>query len=174
VYLGHVGAALAGKRARTSVGLLALLIATYAPDWVDTGLCLTNSYNEQGMYSHSIPAVALFAVLGFLVYFVTTRDRVGATVVAAVVLSHMVLDWVTGYKPTWPGGPMIGLQLYGHPAADFVAEGFVLAIGAALYATTLPPKTRKWSDGAIMFVALIVMQLGADVAHTMMRSLSKC
>lgn len=174
MYLGHVGAALAGKRARASVGLLVLLIATYAPDWVDTGLCMAKSYNETAMYSHSIPAVLVLALLGFFVYFLSTRDGVGATMVAGVVVSHMLLDWITGYKPTWPGGPMIGLRLYGHPAADFVAEGIVLAIGAALYATTLPPRTRKWSDGAIMFVALIVMQLGADVARTMMTSLSKC
>ena len=90
-----MGAALAGKRARTGVGLLALLIATYAPDWVDTGLCLTNSYNEQGMYSHSIPAVVVLAMLGFIVYFISTRDGVGATVVAGVVVSHMLLDWIT-------------------------------------------------------------------------------
>ena len=36
MYIGHVGAALAGKRVRRSIGLLVLLVATYTPDWADT------------------------------------------------------------------------------------------------------------------------------------------
>src|SRR5215208_7458790 len=109
MYIGHVGAALAAKRARASIGLLVLLVATYTPDWVDTGLCLAAAYDPQAMLSHSIPAVLLFALIGFIVYAATTRDWKGALLVAGVILSHMFLDWVTGYKPTWPGGPMIGL-----------------------------------------------------------------
>src|SRR3954465_3683329 len=139
MYIGHVGAALAGKRARRSIGLLVLLVATYAPDWVDTGLCFAGAYNPQGMLSHSMPAVALLAVVGFFAYGILTQDWRAAWVVAAVVVSHMLLDWITGSKPTWPGGPMIGLQLYERPSADFIAEGVVIAIGAVLYAKTLPP-----------------------------------
>jgi len=40
MYIGHVGAALAAKRVRRSIGLLVLLVATYPPDWVDAGLCV--------------------------------------------------------------------------------------------------------------------------------------
>ena len=174
MYIGHVGAALAGKRARTSVGLLTLLIATYAPDWVDSGLCATDSYSERSMLSHSVPAVFILAGLGFAAYLAATRDRVGAVVLAGVVLSHMMLDWVTGYKPTWPGGPMIGLRLYSHPVADFFVETAVIGIGALLYARTLPAGRRIWNDGALMFGALVVMQLAIDVGHLMMKSLTKC
>jgi hypothetical protein len=174
MYIGHVGAALAGKRARTSIGLLVLLIATYTPDWIDTGLCIANSYSPQAMLSHSIPAVLLFAALGFLLYAFTTGDRAGAAIVAAVVLSHMIFDWITGYKPTWPGGPMIGLRLYDHPTADFVVEGIVLAIGVALYAPTLPRPRRPWSGATTMFAALVVMQLATDIGRVLMTSLSKC
>jgi len=53
MYIGHVGAALVAKRARTSIGLLALLVATYTPDWVDGGLCLAGFYHPQAMLSHS-------------------------------------------------------------------------------------------------------------------------
>lgn len=174
MYIGHVGAALAAKRLRTSIGLFVLLVATYVPDWVDGGLCLARVHNQEGMLSHSIPAVFLFAVAGFTLYAFLSRDLAAAAVVAGVIVSHMLLDWITGYKPTWPGGPMIGLELYGRPVLDFVVEGLVIIVGAALYASTLPPRKRPWIDVAIMLGALLVLQLGIDVAHSLMKSLPKC
>jgi hypothetical protein len=174
MYIGHVGAALAAKRARRSIGLLVLLVATYTPDWVDTGLCLAGAYNPEGMLSHSIPAIALLALVGFAAYAIATRDWTAALVVAAVIVSHMFLDWITGYKPTWLGGPMIGLRLYDHPIADFMAEGVVIGIGALFYARTLPPRRRPWIDVSIMVGALLALQLGIDIAHIVMKSLPKC
>jgi hypothetical protein len=174
MYIGHVGAALGAKRVRTSIGLLVLLIATYTPDWVDTGLCLAGAYNPEGMLSHSIPAIALFAALGFAAYATATRDWKGALVVAAVIVSHMLLDWITGYKPTWPGGPMIGLRFYDHPIADFIAEATVIVIGAMLYARTLPPRKRPWIDVSVMLGALLFLQLAVDVARMLMKTLPKC
>jgi len=172
--IGHVGAALGAKRARRSIGLLVLLIATYTPDWVDTGLCLAGTYNRQGMLSHSIPSVALLALIGFAAYGFVTKDWTAAAIVAAVVVSHMLLDWITGYKPSWPGGPMIGLNLYDHPLADFFAEGIVIAIGAWLYAKTLPPRKRPWIDVSVMLGALLGLQLTVDVAQMLLKSLPKC
>jgi hypothetical protein len=174
MYIGHVGAALAAKRVRTSIGLLVLLIATYTPDWVDTGLCFAGAYNPEGMLSHSIPAVALFSALGFALYAAATRNWRAAIVVAAVIFSHMLLDWITGYKPTWPGGPMIGLRLYDHPIADFIAEAAVIVAGALLYARTLPPRKRPWIDVSAMLGALLLLQLGVDVARMLMKTLPKC
>src|SRR2546423_9945909 len=174
MYIGHVGAALAAKRVRASVGLLPLLVATYAPDWVDTGMCLAGAYSPHEMLSHSVPAVLVFALVGFSWYALVTRDRTGALIIAAVVVSHLLLDWITGYKPTWPRGPMIGLQLYDHPIADFLAEGAVILVGAVLYARTLPPRRRPWMDFSIMLGALLVLQLTIDVAHLLMRALPKC
>jgi hypothetical protein len=174
VYIGHVGAALAAKRARAGIGLLVLLVATYAPDWVDTGLCLAGAYDPQEMLSHSVPAVMLFAVAGFSAYALVTRDWTGALVVAALIVSHMLLDWVTGDKPTWPGGPMIGLQLYDRPIADFIVEGIVIFVGTLLYGRTLPPRQRPWVDVSIMLGALLALQLTIDVAHLLVKSLPKC
>jgi hypothetical protein len=174
MYIGHVGAALAAKRVRASIGLLPLLVATYAPDWVDTGMCLAGRYDPIGMLSHSIPAVLSLAVLGFGYYALVTRDWNGAVIIAGVIVSHMFLDWITGYKPTWRGGPMVGLQLYDHPIADFAAEGLVILAGALLYRRTLPPRQRPWTDLSIMLGALLVLQLTIDVGHLLMKTLPKC
>lgn len=174
MYIGHVGAALAAKRVRGSIGLLVLLVATYAPDWVDMGMCVGGAYNPVGMLSHSIPAVLTLMLAGFTGYAAATRDWTGALVVATVILSHMLLDWITGYKPTWPGGPMIGFELYKYPVADFLAEGIVIVAGALLYARTLPPRRRPWVDVSIMLGALLTLQLTIDVAHLLVKSLPKC
>ena len=174
MYIGHVGAALAGKRARASIGLLVLLVAAYTPDWVDRGLCLAGSYNPQGILSHSILSVILFALVGFAAYGLITRDWKGALVVAAAILSHMFLDWITGYKPTWPGGPMIGLRLYEHPIADFLVEGVTIFAGTMLYARTLPPRRRPWVDVSIMLGALLALQLTINVAPLLTELLPKC
>ncbi len=174
MYIGHVGAALAAKRVRPGIALLPLLIATYTPDWVDTGLCLAGAYDPAGMLSHSIPAVLSFALVGLGFYGLTTRDWTGALIIAAVIVSHMFLDWITGYKATWRGGPTIGLQLYEHPIADFAAEGLVILVGALLYTRTLPTRQRPWVDVSIMLGALLVLQLTIDVAHLLMKTIPKC
>ena len=174
MYIGHVGAALAARRVRASVGLLALLIATYAPDWTDGVMCVTGTFDPQGMLSHSIPAVLVLALLGFVAYGLVTRDWTGALVIGAVVISHMFLDWITGYKPTWPGGPMIGLQLYDHPVADFVAEGATIVLGVAVYARTLPRPRRPLVSFGLMLGALLVLQLSIDIARLLVKNLPKC
>ncbi|MFN2636501.1 MAG: metal-dependent hydrolase [Gemmatimonadaceae bacterium] len=171
--MGHVGAALAAKRARQSVGLLVLLLATYGPDWADTALCLTRANGSNGMLSHSLPAVGVLAVLGFSIYTASTRDWKGGLVVGSVVVSHMLLDWITGEKPTWPGGPRVGLQLYAHPIADFSVEGILIICGVALYARTLPDQ-RSWADARLMLAALLALQVGVDVGHLLIGSLQKC
>lgn len=174
MYIGHVGAALAAKRARASVGLAVLLVATYTPDWVDAGLCLAGVYNPNAVLSHSVPAIALFALVGSAVYALRTGDRTGGILVGGVVVSHMLLDWITGHKPTWPGGQMIGLGLYAHPVADFIAEGALIVIGALVYGRTLPGRDRAWVDVLIMIGALLALQLGVDVAQMLLKTLPKC
>jgi hypothetical protein len=174
MYVGHVGAALTAKRFRPSIGLALLVVATYAPDWVDAGLCLAGKSNPIEMLSHSIPAVAFFALVAWAGYGIVKRDWKGGGVLAAVVISHMFLDWITGNKPTWPGGPMIGLELYAHPIADFVAEAVVIGIGGVLYARTLSPRKRPWLDVSMMLGALLLIQLAIDIAHLMLKTMPKC
>jgi membrane-bound metal-dependent hydrolase YbcI (DUF457 family) len=174
MYVGHVGAALGAKRFDRRIGLGVLVIATYAPDWVDVGLCVAGKSNPLEMLSHSIPAVAFLALVAFASYGILTRDLRGAAVLAGVVVSHMLLDFITGHKPTWPGGPVIGLGLYSHPIADFVAEAVVLTVGASLYARTLTSRQRPWVDASMMLGVLLLIQLAIDIAHLMLRTITKC
>jgi membrane-bound metal-dependent hydrolase YbcI (DUF457 family) len=174
MYVGHMGAALGAKRLRPRIGLAVLVVATYLPDGIDAGLCLVRAFNPIEMLSHSIPAIAFLSLFAFAAYGLVTRDWTAAGILAGVVVSHMLLDWITGHKPTWPGGPMIGLQLYEHPIADFVAEAIVIAVGALLYARTLPPRKKPWIEVSVMLGALLVLQLAIDVAHMTLKTMPKC
>ena len=172
MYMGHVGVALAAKRAQPGIALLVLLFATYAPDWLDGGLCLVSVHGSNAMLSHSFPAVVVLAVIGFSVYGASSRDWKGALLVAGLILSHMVLDWLTGLKPTWPGGPWMGLELYDKPVADFGIEAIAISLGALLYSQTLPSRSRRYAW--LMAASLIVFQVGIAIVHFLLPSLPKC
>lgn len=172
MYIGHIAAALVAKRIRPQIGLAVLLLATYTPDWIDVGLCFAGS--PQPMLSHSIAAVAVFAIAAAAAYGVAVRDWIGAIVIGATVASHVAFDYVTGSKPTWPGGPVIGLGLYANPAADFLIEGTLIAVGVVLYARTLPSRRTFSADALLMGGALLAMQLAIDIGHALVRSTQKC
>lgn len=173
MYVGHLGAALGAKRIAPSVGLSALVIATYLPDWVDAGLCLTGKYHDAQMLSHSVPAVLVLGLLAALVW-VRHRDWKAALVVAAVVISHVLLDYLTGIKPTWAGGPFIGFQIYRYPAMDFLLEGGVILGGWLLYRKTIPPSARGWRSPGWMLFALLMMQAIADSQRLLFPAINKC
>jgi membrane-bound metal-dependent hydrolase YbcI (DUF457 family) len=159
---------------RRDVSLLVLLVATYAPDWIDGGLCIVGAYDPRGMLSHSFPAIAVLLAVVLITFRVRKRDTAGGLVVSVVVMSHMVLDWITGYKPTWPGGPMIGFRLYDHPVANLALETVVILIGVFVYRRSLPSRARPWIDLATMAGLLIAMQAVITIAKALTVSLPKC
>nr|MDQ3082163.1 hypothetical protein [Gemmatimonadota bacterium] len=110
MYAGHIGIALGAKGIRGSIPLWVLVLATQLPDWSDAGLCLAGVRTAiPGIYTHSFPAVAVLAALASLFYYALSRDSAGLWIVGAAVVAHALADYVTGLKPTWPGGPMIGM-----------------------------------------------------------------
>ena len=174
MYLGHVGVALGAKGLRRDIALIVLLVAAYAPDWVDAGLCVMGAYDPRGIFSHSFTAVVLLGAVAVAAYYLYTRDLPGSLLVSCVVLSHVLLDLITGFKPTWPGGPTIGLGLYRHPIADLVIESAIILIGVVLYQRTLPARSRPWIDVAAMLVTLLVMQTAITAIRVLTVALPKC
>lgn len=175
MYGGHIGIALAGKGYRSTIPLWLLLLATQLPDWTDAAVCAVGiSSQPSEMLSHSLPAIAVLAAVLSLLYVAAVRDLGGASLLALVVVSHAVTDYVTGLKPTWPGGPAIGLQLYQQPALDFAAEGAVILIGWAIYRRSLPAGRRRSSAVLLILVALLLLQLAASVSFAVFPGLKKC
>jgi hypothetical protein len=175
VYAGHVGVALGAHGIRKAIPLWLLIIASQLPDWADAGLCLANVRTPvPGLYSHSLPAVAVLALIAAILYCFMVRDVAGMFLVAAVVGSHAVGDFFTGMKPTWSGGPMIGLQLYRNPVIDFAIEALVLVAGWLLYRRSLPEDRRSSGPALTLLGALLAIQAAADIFLSFTKGLRKC
>ena len=173
MYVGHVGVALGAKRFAPSVALAFLVFVSYLPDWVDAALCVTGGYHDAQMLSHSLPAALALALLAGAGGLRGGSRRI-FFLVFAIVISHVLLDYVTGIKPTWPGGRFVGLQLYSHPVADFVVESAVIVWGWTLYRATLPPSRARWNPATTMLVVLILMQAAVDAQRLLSPSINKC
>jgi len=126
------------------------------------------------MFSHSLPAVAGLMALTSLLYFAAYRDRASAALVSIIVLTHVFGDYVTGYKPTWPGGPVIGLGIYDYPAIDFAVEALVIATGWMLYRSSIADSRRLSLPVNLLPAALVGFQLAAAIAFTISPGLRKC
>jgi hypothetical protein len=175
VYAGHVGLALGAKGLRPSLPLWALIIATQLPDWTDATVCMAGvTSSTPGWYSHSFPAIAVLTIVGALVYFAATRDLAGSAFVGALVVSHELADFITGLKPTWSGGPLIGLQLYRRPGWDFVAEAVVILIGWLIYRASFPKVRQSSREVWSMLGALLALQALADIVFSISPGLRKC
>ena len=143
MYIGHLGVALAGKGLRRTAPLWLLVVATQGCDWVQAVACVAVPDGSSAMWSHSLAAVAALAAALSLVAYLVTGDRGIAALTGTVAVSHLVADYVTGVKPTWPGGPMIGLDLYSHPVGDLAIETVVLVLGWLVYRRSLPHEARS-------------------------------
>ena len=173
MYGGHIGIALAGKGYRSTIPLGLLVFATQLPDWADAAVC-TWKKDPSEMLSHSIPAVVVLAAVLALLYYGAVRDWRSSAVVAVIVGSHAVADYATGLKPTWPGGPYIGAQLYHRPALDFVVEAAVIVIGWIVYRRSLPQGRRHSPASISLLVCLLLLQLAASISFWLYPGTSKC
>ena len=116
-----------------------------------------------GLYSHGVYVVGAMALVLAVVYVIATRDVIGCVIVALMVASHYGLDYFTGIKPTWPGGPLIGLSLYDRPVADLVLEGVTILIGWLLYRRTFPRALRNDKRVYAVLFSLFAFQIAAGV-----------
>lgn len=173
MYGGHIGIALAGKGYRSTVPLWLLVFATQLPDWADATVC-TWASRPSAMLSHSIPSVAVFGVVLAVLYYGAARDWRSSAVVGAIVVSHAVADYATGLKPTWPGGPYIGLQLYRRPALDFVVEAAVIVIGWIIYQRSLPDDRRRSAMSKWLLTCLLLLQFMAALSFWLYPGGPKC
>jgi hypothetical protein len=156
VITGHFGVAAAVRSGWRDTSLLWLLPASVAPDILDVAYALVGICSPFGLYSHTIPAVVLLAIAVSGAAFVATRSRSTALASGALVLLHLPADVITGFKYFWPGGPLMGLDLYQRPRLDFVLE-VVIALGG-LWMLRRRTGMPRWATVAAAAGALILVQ----------------
>jgi hypothetical protein len=176
VIVGHLGLAAGVRGGWPRSSLLWLLVASIAPDLLDALMAAAGICNPNGLYSHTIPAVALLAaVVGGAAYLSATRKHAGSTAVptaiacVVVILLHPALDFLTGQKLYWPGGELEGLRLYDWPLADFALESAVVILGWLILRRS--PAVPRWAAAPATICALVVLQGAMNLGQRDLRDL---
>ena len=171
MFVGHYGVSFAAKRLAPSIPLWVLFVAVQLLDvlWapfvllgiekvrIVPGITASNPFDLYYMpYTHSLLAAILWSGGALLAYRMSAaRDVAGkaASVVAAAVLSHWLLDFLV-HRPDLPlydNTAKVGLGLWNVPAAAFALEAALLFGGMWLYlGTTELPRLRMVVFGLLM------------------------
>ncbi len=176
MFIGHFAVGLAARKVGTQPSLAMLFIAVQLLDllWpvfvllgiehlsIDPGNTVLTPLNfEFYPYSHSLLMAVLWGLLLALVYLLFTRNRKGSLLLAALVLSHWVLDLIT-HRPDLPLTPFgevkFGLGLWNHPWAAITIEFVLFILGAYWYFKAAKPhrKIAYWSLIAFLLVVHMV------------------
>jgi len=163
MYTGHVAIALGARGVRRDVPLPVLVLAAQACDWVELVVHPFTPRTFTDVYSHAFPFIVAPALAATAAVWLWKRSAGAALTVALLYLSHPLLDFVTGFKPLWSGGPSMGLQVIAHPGLDFIVQSVVCLIGVAIYRRSLPqPRRRGWSAAAPLLL-LVTLQGLSDL-----------
>ncbi len=150
-------------RARSApVPLLALVVASVSPDIIDFVTAALRVCGPNGLYSHSLPSIALQTLVLGAAAAIWLRSSAAGGAVAAMVVLHLGADYITGLKVLWPGGPVVGLNLYQYPLADFALEAAVTFTGWWMLRTS--PMRDRWSAAPVALALLLAAQASVDVA----------
>lgn len=145
------------KSARPRIPMALLVPVAFAPDWIEWFFDPTGHRNRE--ISHSLVSIGIGATIVAFSYLLATGDRISAGVVWLTYASHWPADFITGLKPTWPGGPMVGLFLYRHPIADTIVESLIVLACWLVYRASLPRASRNRAVGFLVPIGLIAMQI---------------
>jgi hypothetical protein len=85
--------------------------------------------------------------------------RMTTLVLWLTYVSHWPADFITGIKPTWPGGPTVGLLIYAHPLGDILVECALIVVCWLAYTRSLPTVSRKRAINFLIPLGLIGMQI---------------
>jgi hypothetical protein len=180
MFIGHFALGFAAKRAAPRLSLAALFAAAQLADVIWPFLLAAGVEQVRIVpgitaftpldfvsypYSHSLLALALWGLLFGGICAVIVRDRRVMVVVAALVVSHWVLDWVTHRPdmPLYPGGPKMGLGLWNSVPATLAVESAMFAVGVWLYARATRARDVIGRRAFAAFVGFLLAAYAANL-----------
>jgi len=180
MFIGHYALALAAKRAAPRASLGALFAATSFADllwpvflllgWEQAHVVpgpnpfLTLWLNSIPI-SHSLVTLIGWGALFGFAYRARTGDARGARVLALLVVSHWVLDFVTHRPdmPLYPGGTPLGLGLWNSVVGTVVVEAVMFVAGVWLYAGATRARDRAGSYGFWALIAVLLLSYAGSL-----------
>ncbi|MBL0141582.1 MAG: metal-dependent hydrolase [Betaproteobacteria bacterium] len=180
MFIGHFGAGFGAKSIAPQISLGWLFAAAQFIDllWptlllagVETvriapgATAVTPLVFDHYPVSHSLLAVAGWAVLVGGIYLVLRKDRRGALVLAALVVSHWLLDAIVHQPdlPLYPGSAtLVGMNAWSSIPLSLAIEVPLFLAGAWLYArrTAAVDAVGRWA-----FMGLVVFLLGIQAGN---------
>jgi hypothetical protein len=181
MFIGHFAVGFGAKRAVPAVSLGSLFLACQLADLIWPNLVLLGIERVEidpgntaftpldfvsYPYSHSLVALLGWGLAFAVLYRVVRRGAWSAALtLAAVVLSHWVLD-VVSHRPDMPitlhGPERLGLGLWNSVPATLAVELALLAIGVTLYHRATTPRDRT---GSIALWSLVGFLLVVNLAN---------
>jgi membrane-bound metal-dependent hydrolase YbcI (DUF457 family) len=181
VFIGHFAVGFAAKKIAPQASLPALLFAPLFADalWpvlvavgaehvrIDPGNTVVTPFDFVSYpWSHSL---LMLSIWGILLGALFRKRPDGARtwwVIAALVVSHWFLDWITHAPdmPLYPGGPKYGLGLWNSVMGTMIVELAMFIVGVTLYQTSTRPRDAvgRWA-----FYALVGLLLVAFIADSL-------
>jgi len=182
MFIGHFALAFGAKRYLSRVSLAMLFTAVAWADLV-WPILVAAGIEEVRMapgntvltpfdfvsypYSHSLLALVLWGLLLAAFYRQSTgRNGITFTVLALLVVSHWVLDFITHRPdmPLYPGGPKLGLSLWNSVAGTLIVEVAMFAAGVWIYFQATRPRDRIGRWAAIGLILLLLLSYAANFA----------
>jgi len=174
MFIGHYALALAAKRAAPGASLGMLFAATSLADLLWPVLLLAGweqahivpgpnpfltLWLDSIPISHSLIALVGWGALFGFAYRMRAGDGRAGLLLALLVVSHWVLDFVTHRPdmPLYPGGAGLGLGLWRSVAGTILVEGVMFVAGMWLYATATRARDRVGSYGFWALIAVLVL-----------------
>ncbi|HEX2167018.1 MAG TPA: hypothetical protein VHG09_07225 [Longimicrobiales bacterium] len=180
MFLGHIAAGLAAKRIapRTSTAVLLgapLLVDLLWPFFLLLGVEHVEIEPDSTAYTpltfteypitHSLLTGLGWAALAGAIYFAFSKNRRGALVVAALVVSHWIFDWIVHQPdlPLYPGSAEYGLGLWNSVAGTVLLEAALFTAGVALYLRATRATDRQGSLSFWLLVGILVLSAIGNV-----------
>jgi membrane-bound metal-dependent hydrolase YbcI (DUF457 family) len=175
MFVGHLALGLAAKRVSPRVSLAVLFSAAQLADilWpvfiaigveqvrIAPGITAFTPLDFVSYpYSHSLVFLIGWGIAFGILYRRFTGDRTAVVVIAALVVSHWVLDFVTHRPdmPIYPGSQKFGLGLWNSIPATLIVELILYVVGLGVYlrATEARDKVGRWGFIALAVFLVIV------------------
>ncbi len=175
MFIGHFALGFAAKRVVPRVSLAMLFLAAQFADilWpvflftgfeqvaIEPGNTAVTPLNFISYpYSHSLLTMIAWGLILAFAYEKVTHTRGAFLVLAALVVSHWLLDFVThrADMPLYPGSARVGLGMWKSVPLTAAVESVLYAAGVWIYARTTRPKDAigQWGFWAlVLFLALV-------------------
>jgi hypothetical protein len=180
VFLGHLAVGFAAKRITPRVSLAMLVLAA---QWADTlwpaflavgveqvridpgNTAMTPLDFVSYPYSHSLVALVIWGLVVGALYRAIAGGRRTVWVLATLVVSHWLLDYITHRPdmPLYPGGAKYGLELWRSIPATVIVESVMFAGGVWIYLKATRPRDGIGRWALIALLALLVVAYVANI-----------